>query len=438
MSRRQIRGSRPRGSGRRPSKAPPPSGFVGFVKDLGVSVLVVVIVMIVLFGYTGVWPPVVVVESGSMRHADDSAVGIIDTGDLTLVKSIDDRRDVVTWLEGNPRVNFTASNASDTISETRVGRAAGHATYGEWGDVIVYRKNGAPSTPVIHRAMVWIEPVAGCAGARVPDLGLPCVNELRLHRVGFRQVELRINLVAIVGHMGGAPHPGFLTKGDHNNGSPTSAFVQVDQESLRVGGAPPGTSVPVQPAAVGWVVGQAQGELPWFGLIKLLGGGQVIADCTDIDQKDRCAPPTSVRSLIASLILIIVVPLIIDILSARWRRQKAEAAAAGKLSKQRGRAGRGEGGLTVDDGETEDEEPREEHDHEEEDEEEEKEEDATVDEETAGDADREAGDDVEETGAAEADEEPDGAADEDRVVFEDTEPAPEPGARAARGGRRSR
>ena len=45
------------------------------VKDVLLALLVVVIVMGALFAYCQVWPPVVVVESGSMMHGVNSEIG---------------------------------------------------------------------------------------------------------------------------------------------------------------------------------------------------------------------------------------------------------------------------------------------------------------------------------------------------------------------------
>lgn len=73
----------------------------------------------------------VVIESKSMQHADESSIGTIDTGDIVVVKKVTSTNEVVTYL--------------DAV-------AAGHSTYGELGDVIVYYKSGM-SKPIIHRAM---------------------------------------------------------------------------------------------------------------------------------------------------------------------------------------------------------------------------------------------------------------------------------------------
>ena len=80
---------------------------------------------------TGSFPPMVVVESGSMMHDEEGSVGTIDPGDLVLVMN-PDRKDVITFVE-----------ATDEGNENY-----GHESHGMPGDVIVYKKNGGSDTPV--------------------------------------------------------------------------------------------------------------------------------------------------------------------------------------------------------------------------------------------------------------------------------------------------
>src|SRR5437899_8632681 len=100
----------------------------GLVRDLLVAGIIVVIVLVGIYVYTGVWPPLVVVESQSMQHSGtESYFGVIDTGDMVFQQAAPNRADVVTYLEG---------------------RASGYATYGDYGDVIIFRHASDP-TPVI-------------------------------------------------------------------------------------------------------------------------------------------------------------------------------------------------------------------------------------------------------------------------------------------------
>ena len=77
------------------------------VKDIGLAIGSVVIVFLLTFSYSGNWPPMVVIESGSMEHDNNplyseprySHIGTIDTGDLVVVKKVK-KSDIVTYLEG--------------------------------------------------------------------------------------------------------------------------------------------------------------------------------------------------------------------------------------------------------------------------------------------------------------------------------------------------
>ena len=135
------------------------SAALGLLKDVVVAFVIVIIVMASLWAFSGgIWPPMVVVESESMMHDDDSMIGVIDTGDLTIVKKIHDRHDIVTYVEGNPKYQITWVDRDGTHGNQNFsGKISPHKTYSDYGDVIIYKKNGMEGTPVIHRAMVWIE-----------------------------------------------------------------------------------------------------------------------------------------------------------------------------------------------------------------------------------------------------------------------------------------
>src|SRR5713226_1852201 len=125
----------------------------GLGRDLLVAAIIVVVFLAAIYLYAGVWPPLVVVESSSMQHADrESFLGVIYTGDMVFQQAAPTRSSVVTYLEG---------------------RATGYATYGDYGDVIIFRRTGNP-TPVIHRAIMYItlHPPNGTADptADVPGL----------------------------------------------------------------------------------------------------------------------------------------------------------------------------------------------------------------------------------------------------------------------------
>jgi signal peptidase len=270
-----------------------------FLRDAGVALLFVVTLLLAMYAYTGLWPPLVVVESSSMMHTDDntSSIGVIDTGDLVLVKDIDSSDDIVTYLEGVH---------------------TDYSTYGDYGDVIVYKINGDDSrTPIIHRAMAYLELNPGgasytCEALQYLERGPngkwdtadsgdewdSLTSTLYIYRVGYKHqtVTIRIDRIS-----NSDDRPGFVTKGDHNN--------DVDLFRLVSG-----------PIPVSWVVGEARGEIPWFGLLKLWASGGL----------EDAAPSNSVRNLWIAMALIVVAPVMLDVvLTFRIRRRiarKREAA----------------------------------------------------------------------------------------------------------------
>ena len=113
----------------------PENFWKGLVRDAIVAVVIVAVILGAMYLYAGVWPPLVVVESSSMQHSDDvSSLGVIDTGDMVFQQAASTRESIVTYVEG---------------------RASGYATYGDYGDVIIFNKAGS-ATPIIHRAIMYI------------------------------------------------------------------------------------------------------------------------------------------------------------------------------------------------------------------------------------------------------------------------------------------
>lgn len=219
-------------------------------RDVAVAVVLVLVVLGAIFAYTQVWPPMVVVESASMAHSDtQSYLGVIDTGDLVLVQRAPEKADVVTWAEG---------------------KATGYRAYGDFGDVIVFHPLTMPvdSTPIIHRPIVYAVWNENYGGWDVPALESPALagkwqatNEtgapltlpraitgtLTLRELGFTgTLTLSINLQVLLANPLNH-HDGYFTKGDHNAGFDGWGLVPQSR-----------------------VVGKARGELPWFGLLKLL------------------------------------------------------------------------------------------------------------------------------------------------------------------------
>lgn len=173
-----------------------------FALDILVSIGIVAGLAGFLFLVSGLWPPMVAVESGSMEPH-------MSAGDLVFVVE-----------EGR----YTPSDVGTVngIVTRSMGREAGYRTFGGYGDVIVYYPDGARGrTPVIHRAM--------------------------------RYVEAGETWVGTDGRNRTAEHAGFLTKGDANE--------HYDQNpDQHISGV-------VRPE---WVKGKAKFSIPFLGRLRLL------------------------------------------------------------------------------------------------------------------------------------------------------------------------
>jgi len=212
-------------------KLPRRSWGPAIARDALIAALFVVMILGSVWGYTGQpFPsraPLVVVESGSMMRPD-AAFGRLDSiepGDLVLVKRVGGREQVRTSDAGR-----------------------GAEAYGARGDVIIYRPYGDPlRTPIIHRAVAWVEVVE--TGEEplytVREWGqvlVPALNFAPRHVRDWRP-----------------EHEGFVTQGDNPATNP-----RPDQVTA------PMLSPPVRPE---WILGKAQGEIPWVGLLKLAISG---------------------------------------------------------------------------------------------------------------------------------------------------------------------
>ncbi len=240
-----------------------------FIRDIIISVAIVGIIIAALWAYTGQFPhtPMVVVTSESMMHqnAPFGKIGTIDPGDLVLVKKIYSKNDII-----------TRGNESHPMTK--------HRTYGDYGDVIIYYPMGNKKrVPIIHRAICWIEKNSD-GTYDVKEFGIHHAKEItipELHLYNYRP-----------------ENSGFITKGDNNE----------YPDQLPNGGICP------QPIKPTWIIGKARGELPWFGLIKLMiygnGNGYQGNDAVRIGK--AVAPKDEWICLGISLFVIIVLPSIWD------------------------------------------------------------------------------------------------------------------------------
>ena len=261
------------------------------LKGVIVAVVVVAVIILGLWAYSGIWPPLVVIESPSMQHSDTrSYIGVIDTGDLVIVKKTGGAQEINPYLESMPN---------------------GYQTYSEYGDVIIYHPLGNTLiTPIIHRAICRVEYNATGGGYDVPSLqDLPASmwqvssgpktwynikSTLTLHGIGYNSISVTIDFGIIKSHSGPSPQGGLITMGDNNHGI-------VDQM----------TSICPQPVRDEWVQGVSRGEIPWFGLLKLWISGPAPA----------AVPENSKTNLFVSLALIIGVPIALDATSLILERR---------------------------------------------------------------------------------------------------------------------
>jgi signal peptidase I len=219
-----------------------------FIKHLAIIVFMITVVLVLLWGYTGSWPPFVVVQSGSMMHHEtDSQYGAVDTGDLILYRNVDKsviQSETTSWVDHEEK------------------------HYGTWGDVLIFEKNGEDSTPMIHRAVVWLEVNLADYDANtrrgatydIPSMGLQAqsgkvviADYPAFATNSSETTDLEIDLGQILDkyhEQGQKPKSGYITKGDNN--------PRIDQPDI------------CMPVVDEWVMGKGGGEIPWLGLISLI------------------------------------------------------------------------------------------------------------------------------------------------------------------------
>jgi signal peptidase I len=222
-----------------------------------VALAIILLLLVSLYAYTQNWPPVYVIESDSMQHGTTDNLGLINTGDLVLAQKVQ-LSQITTYV---------------------VGVQTGYTTYGEFGDVLLYYPNGVVGTPVIHRAIIFLEWNANGTWSAPSLAGLSCghseadfytiapsatgcgtsglTGTLTLHGIGWQSVDVTIDLGSLT------DTSGFITMGDNNYLAGTSPETGLTDQSA-------GISALVQP---GWIVGVARGMVPWFGSVKLLLSG---------------------------------------------------------------------------------------------------------------------------------------------------------------------
>lgn len=266
-------------------------------------------VVALLFGiltlWSGVWPPLVVIESGSMMHQE----GCLDPGD----RNKDGDRECTPYgrigtMDPGDIVAVKKAQGLDSI-ELLVD--AGDEHFGFAGDVIVFHRNNDTSrAPVIHRAVAWIE-VIGTGPARRYEVDWIGEERLYFSSAGVYLPEFGID------ERYGYPkdrafkpvNSGFVTRGDNPLTNPAS------DQALGISGL-------VEP---GWVIGKARGELPWFGLLKLAVANSINQDRPPITwvRVGNAFAPADLWIMLGVVVgVLLSVPVAVDIRRAWKERQK--------------------------------------------------------------------------------------------------------------------
>lgn len=238
-----------------------------------VAIVVIILLLGGLLAYTQTWPPIYVVESSSMQHGTSDVLGVINAGDMVLSQQV----------------------GLASITTYIAGMSGGYQTYGEYGDVLLYQPNGGSGTPVIHRALLFLDydPLNGTYNASALA-GLPCgagtpgavysisdhasgcgpygmSGTLTLYHIGWQGATVVIPLAVI--NLG--THSGFLTMGDNNFETSRGADPNCSGSSCR--GTTDQTDGLSQLVTSAWIVGVARGLVPWFGGLRLLLTGGAAA-----------------------------------------------------------------------------------------------------------------------------------------------------------------
>jgi signal peptidase len=282
----------------------PENFWKGLARDAIVAGLIVAVILGAMYLYAGVWPPLVVVESSSMQHSDEaSGFGVIDTGDMVFQQAAPTRESIVTYLEG---------------------RANGYATYGDYGDVIIFRRAGF-ATPIIHRAIMYISlhangtadvdnltPLLPAEWDATNAADQPTRNPVFLRTLTIRHMGFNhdINLKFSFPGVPVTPRVGFVTMGDHN-------LLRCPRDPVS-GNCESGYDQISTIARLQDIEGRARGEIPWIGLIKLVV--QPTESCCPRGWGDPVAPKNSWDALLVTLLFLIALPFILEYAGRGWTK----------------------------------------------------------------------------------------------------------------------
>lgn len=200
------------------------TGPLMFIREMLTSVVTVAAIGLLLFGLSGVWPPMVAVESGSMEPH-------MEKGDLIFITE-------------PGRFAPEKTHQKTGVVTYRMGQKTDYRSFGSYGSVIIYDRPNDFGPPIIHRARFWVSEGENWYSEANPDY----VNADNCEELRYCP----------------APHAGFITKGDNN--------AEYDQAN--------GISEPVRPQ---WVQGIARIRIPYLGWVRLGFSGSAFASPADVD-----------------------------------------------------------------------------------------------------------------------------------------------------------
>ena len=217
------------------------SGPLMFLREMLTSMATVAAVGLLLFAMSGVWPPMVAVESGSMDPN-------MQKGDLIFVTE-------------PGRFAPDAARGDTGVVSHQTGEEVGYRTFNNYGTVIVYDHAGNVGPPIIHRARFWVEE-----------------GENWYDEANKAWVQGAENC----GQMDNcpAPHSGFITKGDNN-----AYYDQTNNIS--------------PPVKAEWIVGTARVRIPYLGWVRLgfsgaATSGSGVVDGATVSATTGGSAPTAV------------------------------------------------------------------------------------------------------------------------------------------------
>lgn len=181
-----------------------------FTWDVFIGISIILLLVAVLFALSGVWPPFVAIESGSMEPH-------MSAGDLVFL------------VEPDRYTTYDGAGGTELVT-LESGATIGHTAFGKAGHVVVF-DTGSDEVPIIHRLHLWVE-----EGEDWYDRADPAY-------VGQAEDCAQLSNCP-------APHAGFITKGDANEG-----YDQVNN-NMDV----------IRPE---WIEGRAAVRIPFLGNLRL-------------------------------------------------------------------------------------------------------------------------------------------------------------------------